>query len=488
MTENLRWISIRKPLLLVILYVSSFLLTACSPQISCTNCGISINASSSFCPNCGSSLSAYQETIKKDYDDSIILPSKADSTPSVWDGSVSETFESGDGTQENPYEIATAEQLAFLAQETNAGRIYYGQFFYLSRNIVLNDGNMVTQHFGKSFETHFVSDSFMHLWEPIGSEGNPFMGSFDGCGHYIEGMVIDDKTSKHIGLFGVIENAQISNIDMRSSHLLGGEAETAGGLIGLAKATNSQSVIVKSSCIDANIWIRGNLKITDGSYPYDAGIAYYSRNLYSIGCIIGKAETDDNSQVFIEECISKGTLTDNVNNLYCRSLVLENNVEIMKVLNGIDFEPKHGFMGGIVGWTPKNTNISSCMNYATIVSQCQLECTSARHIGGIVGFGGHIIMYDCFNMGTIQDSPFNHHVGAIIGNYSGLNWKNSHISNCFFSPDSFPDGFGHKGKNSDISIMVTSTDNLQSEIWLSEYFQVGDIWYINSQNELERIP
>lgn len=36
-----------------------------------------------------------------------------------WDGTVAEAYAVGDGTLENPYQIATAEQLALLAQETN---------------------------------------------------------------------------------------------------------------------------------------------------------------------------------------------------------------------------------------------------------------------------------------------------------------------------------------------------------------------------------
>lgn len=38
-----------------------------------------------------------------------------------WDGTVAESYAGGDGTAENPFQIATAEQLAYLAQQTNNG-------------------------------------------------------------------------------------------------------------------------------------------------------------------------------------------------------------------------------------------------------------------------------------------------------------------------------------------------------------------------------
>ena len=38
-----------------------------------------------------------------------------------WDGTVATSYDGGDGTPENPYQIATPEQLALLAQQTNTG-------------------------------------------------------------------------------------------------------------------------------------------------------------------------------------------------------------------------------------------------------------------------------------------------------------------------------------------------------------------------------
>ena len=40
---------------------------------------------------------------------------------SCWDGSVADAYEGGDGTEGNPYQIATPQQLALLAQQTNTG-------------------------------------------------------------------------------------------------------------------------------------------------------------------------------------------------------------------------------------------------------------------------------------------------------------------------------------------------------------------------------
>lgn len=92
-------------------------------------------------------------------------------TVSVWDGnSVATAYESGDGTEANPYEIATAEQLAYFAEQIKAGTgadAYY---------ILTSDLNMEAAS-----------------WEPIcGSlmsdyyNNNYFRGNFNGQGHCIK--------------------------------------------------------------------------------------------------------------------------------------------------------------------------------------------------------------------------------------------------------------------------------------------------------------
>ena len=51
------------------------------------------------------------------------------SVGTVWDGSVAESFNSGTGTQEDPYIIKTAEELAYLSQQVNWGYDYENCYF-----------------------------------------------------------------------------------------------------------------------------------------------------------------------------------------------------------------------------------------------------------------------------------------------------------------------------------------------------------------------
>ncbi len=56
--------------------------------------------------------------------------SKAD----TWDGTIATAFAGGDGSEQSPYIIETAEQLAYLAESVNGGTSYAGKHIRLARS------------------------------------------------------------------------------------------------------------------------------------------------------------------------------------------------------------------------------------------------------------------------------------------------------------------------------------------------------------------
>ena len=100
---------------------------------------------------------------------------------SCWDGTVADAYDGGDGTPENPYQIATPQQLALLAQQTNNGT--GGDACYiLTEDICLNE----------NVGSGSVS------WTTIGyykqsSDNIGFSGVFDGNGHTISNLYSDNN-------------------------------------------------------------------------------------------------------------------------------------------------------------------------------------------------------------------------------------------------------------------------------------------------------
>lgn len=282
-----------------------------------------------------------------------------------WNGTVAETYNGGDGTPENPFQIATAEQLALLAQQTNNGT--GGDVNYmLTNDIVLNDGDSL-------------------LWTPIGNIG-VFSGVFDGNGHIISGLY--ENGNKISGLFASTENAIIKNTILENATVLEYEqayvySAIGGILVGKAKNTN---------ILDCSV---------------DGLIEIFSAK--PSGGLVGQFETDINDTVFIKNCVNYAMVTENEctggiagkTNSSNSNLVIDNCVNHGSI-NGWSFS------GGMIGMVGNGAFIiKNCDNYGEIVS----EGTA----GGMAGQGGlNCSITNCFNheSGSVTGGM---NTGGIIG-------------------------------------------------------------------------
>ncbi len=68
-------------------------------------------------------------------------------------------------------------------------------------------------------------------WEPIGTSGSRFTGTFDGDGHTISGLFINRPGENGIGLFGYTNNAAIKNLGLVDFDVTGND--NVGGLVGV---------------------------------------------------------------------------------------------------------------------------------------------------------------------------------------------------------------------------------------------------------------
>lgn len=156
----------------------------------------------------------------------------------LWDGSAASSYESGDGTADNPYKIATAEQLRKLVTDTATE----GKYYVLTSDIKLNDTA------ADGWTTSLLSNNWITLY----NDDIKFQGNFNGGGHNISGMLYtaSNTTDGHrsglfpvVGAGAVITNFSVSDSDM-SVGCYGGAA--AGFIIGM----DTNAVFPKFSYID----------------------------------------------------------------------------------------------------------------------------------------------------------------------------------------------------------------------------------------------
>jgi hypothetical protein len=121
-------------------------------------------------------------------------------------------FAGGSGTEEDPYQISTVEELQAI-------RDYPDKHF-----IQINDID--------ASETVAWNDSTG--FEPIGNMNSRFTGSLHGNGHIIFDLMINRINENYAGLFGVMQNARLQNIhmidvDISAKHWIGGLAGSMNG-------------------------------------------------------------------------------------------------------------------------------------------------------------------------------------------------------------------------------------------------------------------
>lgn len=162
-------------------------------------------------------------------DDEIALLN-AENAADAWDGKIAEKFAGGTGTESDPYQISNGAELAYLAQQVNAGESYSDKYFTLTNDIRLNEQDVPTGG---------------NEWTPIGDSSNTFQGTFDGNGHTISGLYINitgsyssaKKGRLYQGLFGCVEDGTVQNLIVTGSVTIGNEKSVnvsyIGGIVGI---------------------------------------------------------------------------------------------------------------------------------------------------------------------------------------------------------------------------------------------------------------
>ena len=255
-------------------------------------------------------------TINKSSSDEVVY---ADTT---WTGK-------GSGKKDDPYLITKVEELETFRDIANTGA-----------------------------ETHAVLNKDLTLtgtWTPIGTNDNPFKGTFDGNCHTINGLNINDTSRDYVGLFGSAKGysgvTEIKNLTVIGDTIRGDEY--VGGIVGSVEGSPSGlSAIYKLNIVNCHNYIPvgGRLYVGGivGGASGTANIIDCSNhatinctNTSWLGGIVGAAsgpQVGANSTpcpVTIENCYNDGSIS------------VTNSSEV----------------GGILGTAQARVNVKRCFNY-----------------------------------------------------------------------------------------------------------------------------
>ena len=120
---------------------------------------------------------------------------------------------SGDGTEANPFQISSKDELKYFAEQVNAGKAKYAKaYVQLASDINLE---------GES-------------WTPLGKNSTaPFMGHLDGQKHTVSGLNVDSAQS-YYGFFGCLKDATVESLTLTGQVYCSEPYARVGGLAGYA--------------------------------------------------------------------------------------------------------------------------------------------------------------------------------------------------------------------------------------------------------------
>lgn len=171
----------------------------------------------------------------------------------------------GDNAFDNVYEISNAGELYWFREVVNNGDV--------NANAVLVDDITDNSSVLADYGVLSGDTSKLRVWEPIGNSTNKYNGFFDGQGHTVSGVFVNNSAKSYVGLFGCTDsNAHIEKIDISDSYFGGNQ------YVGCFVGYNGGTV---ENCCNIYTVTRGSSYV-GGTSGYTNGVV---KNCYNAGIV-----------------------------------------------------------------------------------------------------------------------------------------------------------------------------------------------------------
>jgi len=328
-------------------------------------------------------------------------------------------YSGGSGTEADPYQIANKQDLLTMAAAIED----YDKHFILTADIDLA---------GQTFTTALIARDMDASDRNF--QGASFRGTFDGRGHSIMNLTINNYNGDYVGLFGgnggTIKNLTLSNAMVRGDWY-------AGLLAGDNWGTISHCFVYGS--IDADELVGGITAVNYGLIER----CYANCDVYgtdTCGVAIGQNYGD------VYRCSADGAV------------------------GGI------WIIGGLVGENLEGGDISDC--YSTALVACRQGGSPSKGAGGLVGNNAGGTISRCYSAGKVISET----VFASLGGLMGINSGES-IDACFWDVQASGRTSG-VGEGASVGIFGKTTEQMQT---LTTFTDAGwdfskPVWMMSGQD------
>ncbi len=204
--------------------------------------------------------------------------------------------------------------------------------------------------------------------EPLYSgEGPSFMGTFDGAGHTIRNVVVDESSNSYIGIFGKSENADFYNLNLENINVSGNEY--VGSLVGfVAKGGSFNNIHASNITINAT-----NDRVGGLIGRYETVSTETLTNLSVNGGQIASVGGSDVGGLF---------------GFFGSDSETDTSITINKIYSDIDISATGGDVGGLFGEVeldPDGSNNTISLTLSNAYTWGDVNVPDYTNIGGIIG-------------------------------------------------------------------------------------------------------
>ena len=333
-------------------------------------------------------------------------------------------------------------------------------------------------------------------WTPIGTQSQPFTGSFDGDGHSITGMSItfdsNDKSvgAPYLGLFGYVKGTADKKAEIKNLMLSGKLDITenyrnsfaySGGLVGGAE-------YVSFTDITTNVAVTAKKGSAPYPWSYVGGFAGTVKNADFLRCVNNGTVTTDGDYVSgfaaksetttYTSCVNNGAITGRTKIGGFGGAVKSTKTVDSYNTGTIGLAAYNGGnqgIGGLFGEMGYGSTLTRCYNTGAVTGDC--------YVGGLVGSvgsgsdaaNGPSYIVDSYNSGAITGHSDKNYcgIGGLVGNLdAGMrSYSQSYVHNCYNTGTVTDLGLKTAG-NPGAAIGVMHADYSEGS-----YLEVKDVYY-----------
>jgi len=337
-------------------------------------------------------------------------------------------------------------------------------------------------------------------WEPIGTQAEPFNGTFNGNGHIIRNLTINNPTMDYQGFFGYvdtgarIENLVFENVDITGKNYIGTVAGSNSGTISACSVSGTvEGVLGTSGLVGWNITgaiitnshtdvtVHGLSSITSGLTGINQGTISSCSATGPVSGVANSAGLVGANHGIISDSFASGAVTgtNNVGGLVVQNYSTGSIVDSFATGNVSGEQMTAGLVADSAG------DVSGC--YATgivtgssytagglfaritdgTVEDCYSRCavSGTQQVGGISAViypstGVTVIISRCYETGTVSGTS---DIGGFVGRISVP--AQVSVTTCIFNNANTDNGYGTAATLADMRSQTTFSGWDFTDVW-----------------------